>query len=108
MSQKIPAKNSANVGIGYLQIPEVVNDNHRVDCSVRASFEDVHVREGRMRVKADADQPYRTFHPQVKFRGQRRVDDGDLSACIDQKVVWAGVVDLDWNNYLGAPNQTEA
>jgi len=104
MVEKISAENSANSRVGYPQIAEVLNDNHRVCCRVGASFQYLQVRQRRMGAEADADEPYGTFHRQVKFSGQRRIDRSDLSACIDQKIVWAGVVDLDRNNHLGASN----
>ena len=102
MSQKVTAKNSANVRIGCLEMPEVLNDNQRVCYSVRTSFEYVQVRKRRTRAETDADEPGRTLNLQVKFSGQRRIDDGDLGACIHQKVIRAGVVDRDRNNDLAS------
>src|SRR5216683_5554756 len=92
MPQKVPAKNSANVGIGCLEMLKVLNDNQRVCYSVRASFEYVQVRERRTRAETDADEPCSALNLQVKFISQRRIDAGDLGACIYEKVVGAGMV----------------
>src|SRR5216683_440289 len=108
MPQKIPAKNSANVGIGCLEMLKVLNDNQRVCYSVRASFEYVQVRERRTRAETDADEPCSALDPQVKLGGQRGINRCDLGACIHQKVVRAGMVDRDRHNYLGALDEPEA
>src|SRR6266851_571700 len=108
MPQKIPAKNSADVGIGCLEMLEVLNDNEGACYSVRASFEYVQARERRTRAETDADEPCSALDPQVKLSGQRRIDGGDLGTCIHQKVVRAGMVDRDGNNDLGALDEPEA
>jgi hypothetical protein len=108
MPQKVAAKNSANFRIGCVETPKVLNDNQRVCYGVRTSFEYVHVRKRRTRAETDADESCGALNPQVKFSGQRRIDDGDLGACIHQKVIRAGVVDCDRNNYLRTLEESEA
>src|SRR5580704_2665240 len=76
MPQKVAAKNSANFRIGCVETPKVLNDNQRVCYGVRTSFEYVHVRKRRTRAETDADESCGALNPQVKFSGQRRIDDG--------------------------------
>jgi len=108
MPQKVPTKNSADVRIDCLEMLKVLNDNERVCYSVRASFEYVQVRERRTGAETDPDEPCCALNPQVKLSRQRRINGGDLGACIYVTVVWTGMVDRNRHNYLGALDEPEA
>src|SRR6266851_2898703 len=91
----VEAKHAVSVIKEHVEMLEILNDNEGACYSVRAGFEYVQVRERRTRAETDADEPCSALNLQAKFIGQRRINGGDLGSGIDQKVVWAGVVDRD-------------
>jgi hypothetical protein len=107
-SRKFPPKNPADVRIGCLKPFEALYDNQSVSHGLRTRLKKAQMRKRRPRAEADADEPCRPLNSQAKFGGQRRINGGYLGTCIDQKVVRAGVVDLDRNDYLRALDETEA
>ena len=82
MPQKVTTENSANLRIGCVEIPKILNDNQRVCCGVRTNFKRVEVRKRRTCVETDTDQPGRAFNLQVKVGCQGGIDNGDLGASI--------------------------
>jgi hypothetical protein len=59
-------------------------------------------------VETDTDETGRAFNLQVKVSSQGWINGDDLRARIHHKVVRTGMIDNDWNNDLGALDESEA
>ena len=108
MPEKIAAENSANVGVGCVELVEALKDDQSVLCGLGAGFEKVQVREEGAGAEADADEAGCALNSQVEVGGQGWLDDCDLGAGVYEEVVRAGVVDRERNDYLGALDEAQA